>query len=201
MFLLTQLLWFSTPHSVGAEEWSRAGRFELFLFGQGMAEDQAHETVGGVRVTSEVDDFIAYGIGGGYHINDYLSVNVDLFGASTDLKVSGGALTLKEDSDVSGLDLNIDLFPFPGRFSPFVTAGIGYVTFFEDIDDDDDCYCYYDADEFSSEFSFNAGAGIRWDFSDHLFVKALYRATWTDLEDTNESFKFHGFSMFAGYLF
>ncbi len=182
-----------------AQERSRAGRFEIFLFGQGMTGDEATDTVGADSVTSEVESFTAFGIGGGYHLNDYLSISADLFAASTDLKVRSGATVIKEDADVSGMDFNIDVFPFAGPISPFVTAGIGFVSFYEDLDDYD-CYCD-DRDDFSTSFSYNVGAGVRWDWSERFFIKALYRSTWTELEEIDETFKFHGFSLFTGYLF
>ncbi|MDX1763484.1 MAG: porin family protein [bacterium] len=181
------------------QERGRAGRFEVFLFGQGMTGDEAKDTIGGDAVTSEVDSFTAFGIGGGYHLNDYFSVSLDLFAASTDLEVQSGGTVIKEDSDVSGMDFNVDVYPFAGPISPFVTAGIGFVAFYEDLDDYD-CSCY-DRDEFSTSFSYNLGAGVRWEWSEHFFVKALYRSTWTELEDLDETFQFHGFSLFAGYVF
>jgi opacity protein-like surface antigen len=183
-----------------AREWSRAGRWEGFIFGQDMSGDTAEENIAGVPAVFEVDDFAVFGIGAGYHFNDHLAVKLDLFAGSTDLKVESGLLFLDEDTDLSGMDLNIDAFFFKGRFTPFVTAGIGFLSFYEDLDDDD-CYCYDNYDDYSTEFSYNVGAGIRWNFTDHIFATALYRSTWSELEDTDETFQFDGFSLTGGYLF
>jgi opacity protein-like surface antigen len=171
MFLFTQMLFHIDPSLARAEEWTRAGRFEGFVFAQDMAEDEAKADFGGLTTTTQVDGFVAFGIGGGYHLNDYVSVNLGLFASSTDLKVTSGATKIEEDTEVTGMDLNIDLYPFKGRISPFVTAGIGFVSFYEDLDDHD-CNCYDRDDlDIDTKFSYNAGVGIRWDVNDHLFLR------------------------------
>jgi len=201
LFLLTQ--WFLTAvPSFGEEQMrTRAGRWEIFLFGQDMGGDEAHETINGVNFDTIVDDFGAFGLGVGYHVNDYFGINLDVFGGSTDVKIETGLDTLKVDTDVSGIDLNFNAYLFPGPFTPFVTAGIGVLTLYEDYDDHHYHYSYYDDYDYSTSFSYNAGVGVRWDIRNHFFLKALYRSTWSELEDIDETLQFDGFSMFAGYLF
>ncbi len=199
LFLLTQ--WFFTVvPSFGEEQvWTRAGRWEIFIFGQDMDGDEVSETVSGVTIDTTVDGFTGVGLGGGYNVTDYLGIRFDAFGGSTDLNVESDLGFLEEDTDVSGIDLNVDVHFFPGRFTPFVTAGIGVITLYEDFDDHDRYRDYYD--DYSTSFSYNAGVGVRWDMWEHFFVKALYRSTWSELDGTDETVQFDGFSMFAGYLF
>ena len=199
MFFLTQWLLILAPFPVEAQMWTRAGRWEIFLFGQEMAGDEARETIRGVNVNTIVDDFAVFGLGVGYNIDDYFGIKLDLFGGTTDLEIERGLVTYKEDTDVSGMDLNFDVNFFKGPFTPFVTGGIGFISFYEDFDDDDTYY--YDGYDYSTSFSYNAGVGLRWEVTDHFFLKTLYRSIWSELEDTDETFQFDGFSMFAGYLF
>ncbi len=110
MFLFTQTLLHIDPQCARVEEWTRAGRFEAFAFVQDMAEDEANADFRGLTTTTRVDRFVAFGIGGGYHLNDYVSVKLDLFSASADVKVTSGPTRIEEDSEVAGMDLNINLY-------------------------------------------------------------------------------------------
>ncbi len=201
IFLLTQWLIAAAPSSGEEQMWTRAGRWEIFLFGQDMDGDEASETISGEKFDTIVDGFTGVGIGGGYNLNDYVGIKLDAFGGSTDLKIESGLDILEEDTDISGVNLNFDVYFFPGRLTPFVTGGIGVITLYEDFDDHDHHHHHYHYDDYSTSFSYNAGAGVRWDIGNHFFVKALYRSTWSELEDTDDTMQFDGFSMFAGYMF
>jgi len=201
IFLVTQWLCIAAPSSGEEHMRTRAGRWEIFLFGQEMDGDEAHETINGAKFDTTVDDFTAVGLGAGYNVNDYFGIRLDAFGGSTDVKIETDLDFLEEDTDISGINLNFDVHFFPGPFTPFVTAGIGVITLYEDFDDHHHHHSYYDDYDYSTSFSYNAGVGVRWDIRNHFFLKALYRSTWSELEDTDETLQFDGFSMFAGYLF
>jgi opacity protein-like surface antigen len=174
-----------------AQEWSRAGKGEIFVLGQNMSGDTA--TGDGIEI--ELDDTTVFGIGLG--VNDKnINFNLDIFFGSTDTEGRGPGPTLTADTDLFGLDLNLDYNFLETRFTPLITGGIGYINFNGTWRGDSGT-----SDFSETDFSYNLGAGFRWDVTDRFLMKAVYRATWTKLKDTDDSIQFKGISVSIGYLF
>jgi hypothetical protein len=53
----------------------------------------------------------------------------------------------------------------------------------------------------AADFSYNLGGGLRWDINDHFLIKAIYRATWITMEDTDDAVLLDGISFSVGYIF
>lgn len=171
-----------------AEEWSRKGKRDLYAFGQFMSGDSTT----GSGITLELDQTIAGGLGLGYNIIDNLNFNMEFFYGSTEMTGKGFSTSVKGDTSLFGGNLNLDYNILKSRFTPLITGGIGAIRFDGD----------FEGFPFSeSDFSYNVGGGFRWDVSDHFLVKAIYRATWTKLEDTDKSILFQGPVLSIGYIF
>lgn len=96
-------------------------------------------------------------------------------------------------------------------FTPFVTAGIGYTKLDSNIPRGineaacwwDPWYGYICATNWKtfeqSEFTYNVGVGVRWDFSDYIFSKAAYSKEFLSLD--NGSLNFDYLSVEMGLLF
>ncbi len=182
---LSLVVFITTSIVCNAQEWSRKGKGEIFALGQQMDDDTT--TVSGIEV--EVDDTIVGGFGIGFNFNDHLNLNMDMFFGSTDLIANG---YFKVDTDLLGMDFNLDYNILKSRFTPMITGGIGFINFSGDVSG-------YDFDE--TDFSYNLGVGFRWDITDHFLFKGIYRFTWTELEDTDDSIMLDGISLSIGYLF
>ena len=185
---LSLVVFITTSIVCNAQEWSRKGKGEIFVLGQQMVGD----TTTGLGMEMEVDDTTVGGFGIGSNFHDHLNLNMDMFFGSTDLIVKGYGATVKADTDLIGMDVNLDYNILKSRFTPMITAGIGFIHFSGDVGG-------YDFDE--TDFSYNLGAGFRWDVTDHFLIKGIYRATWTELEDTDDSIMLDGISLSIGYLF
>lgn len=172
-----------------AQEWSRKGKGEIF----GLGEYLNGDTTSGLGLTIELDSAFAGGIGGGYNFNDYINLNTDLLFSSMDITAEGYGEKLVSDTTVFIWDLNLDINFLKKRFSPLITGGIGLVTFSGDWGSD------FDFNE--TDFSYNVGGGFRWNITDHFLVKAIYRATWTKLEDADNSLLLDGIAVSIGYTF
>jgi opacity protein-like surface antigen len=170
------------------QTWSRAGRGEIFGLGQYMMGDSTT----GLGATIEFDDIFVGGFGVGYNILDYVNVNLDMFFGATDLTGRVGAVSVGGDTTLIGFDVNVDVNILKSRLTPLVTAGLGFIRF----DGDFQGFPFEETD-----FSYNVGAGARWDFTNHFFTKLFYRATWTKLEDTDDALLFHGITFVIGYTF
>ena len=182
------VVFITTSIVCNAQEWSRKGKGEIFALGQQMTGD----TTTGLGIEVEVDDSIVGGFGIGFNFHDHLNLNMDMFFGSTDLIAKGPGTTVKTDTDLLGMDFNLDYNILKSRFTPMITGGIGFINFSGD-------FSGYDFDE--TDFSYNLGAGFRWEITDHFLIKGIYRVTWTELEDTDDSIMLDGISLSIGYLF
>lgn len=173
--------------------WSRSNKAEIFMVVHQWSESDS--TGGGV--TMDFDKSTMFGLGGGINMNDHVNLNGNMYFGSLDVMGHLDSsyynnVGVSSDSTVIGLDMNIDLYLLKGRVTPLVTGGIGYVSFSGDVEG----WSFSETD-----FSYNLGAGVRCDVSDHFFIKALYKSTWVTLEDADDSSKFDGLSVAVGYVF
>ena len=182
---LSLVVFIVTPIVCNAQEWSRKDKGEIFVLGQQMTGDTTTETITGLGIEVEVDDTTVGGFGIGFNFHDHLNLNMDMFFGSTDLIIKGYGAT---DTDLLGMDFNLDYNILKSRFTPMITGGIGFINFSGSGFDETD-------------FSYNLGAGFRWDITDHFLIKGIYRATWTELEDSDDSIMLDGISLSIGYLF
>lgn len=156
------------------QEWSRKGKSECLFMIQSMVEDST----------------TVFGFGIGYNVNDHFNLNMDMviFGLGhTDEEWAGDDFWLQLDRDLYLLDINVDYNILKSRLTPLVSTGIGLISVggWED----------------TTGFSYNLGAGLRWDVSDNLFLKATYRRTWTTLDYPDPATQFDGVMVSIGYMF
>jgi opacity protein-like surface antigen len=175
--------------SAGAQEFSRSGRLELFGIFQNMNGDTAEFSDFGVR--TKFDDCTLYGFGFGINLNDNFNLNTDFLFGTTDVDSTniGGSLIVSFDADLLFWDFNLDYNILKERLTPVLSAGIGVSTF------------SYSSYEEEADFSYNVGAGVRWDAADNLFIKAMYRWIWTELEFADDNLLFDGLSVSFGLMF
>ncbi len=67
-----------------------------------------------------------------------------------------------------------------GPLTPLITGGIGFIDFEGEI-------VILGLTYSETNFSYNVGAGVRWDIGDTFLLKLLYRLTWTEQEDTDDT--------------
>ncbi len=169
-------------------QWSRSGKADVFAFYRHGGNDSVRE--GPVQI--RLSDFNVFGAGVGYNFNDHFNVNANLHYGSTDLRGRVINNSVTADSDVFGGDFNLDFHPLKTRITPLFSGGIGFINFNGDVNG---------VDFNETDFSYNLGAGLRWDATDHLLVKALYRLTWTELEGTSDNLLLDGIELTVGLLF
>lgn len=172
-----------------AQGMGRAGRMEIFAVGQTMSDD----STSGLGLTIELDDTAMGGFGLGYNFNDHLNLNTAVYFGEIDITGTASPW-YRVDSDASlwSWDINLDFNVLNTSFTPVLTAGLGFFSFDG----------HFDGLDFGeTDFSYNVGAGLRWDVADHLLLKLLYKPTWTKLEDTDSRVRFDTVSLSIGYIF
>lgn len=85
--------------------------------------------------------------------------------------------TFTFEEDVNWWNVNLDYNILPDRLTPLVQGGIGLLF------------------NGGSEFTYSLGVGGRYDITDNIFVKAMYRITWVDSDDVD------GIYLGIGYMF
>jgi opacity protein-like surface antigen len=180
----------------------RAGKFEL---------GGAFEWFGGQRIDSrigdqsgelELDDLFTGGIQFGYNFTDHININTELMGGVADLTFSGDGVSLSDEADFIAWTVNVDYYILPTRLTPYVSAGVGLISLDNEYYDDYWWYVYpRDRELPVSEVNFlwNAGAGLRWDPIEHLFIKLAYRLHGTDLNYGDEYLLMHSVIFTIGF--
>jgi len=185
------LVLFVVPALCGAEESNRTGKGELFGIFQYMGGDVAES--GWVDV--ELEDAALFGFGFGYNFNEYLNLNTDFLFGSTGINGNSGYYyfgEVKENATTVAWDVNMDWNVLDYTATPLVTGGAGFI--------------HYDGGSGSlsfseTDFTYHVGAGVRWDITDRILFKLLYRFTWTKLQDTDSPVVLDGVGFTIGIKF
>ena len=185
---LTVMAFLLTPNDCKSQDAGREGNPEIFIILQQMDGDTTHDHF--LDKDVEIDDTFVGGFGGGYNVNDHLNLNMDIWFGNTD--IDSGIFT--GDTDLVGLDFNADYNILEGSFTPLITAGIGLIRFDGEL-------TLLGLDYSETNFSYNIGVGFRGDIGEQFLIKALYRLTWTELQDTRDSIMFDGVSISVGCKF
>jgi opacity protein-like surface antigen len=176
------------------EYFQRAGKTEVYGIGQYLHSDDIKFNVPGGTTTFKADDTGLGGFGFAFHFNDFLAVHGDfMFGSQTfsgDVPSSvifpggppGPLVHTSNDVFLQTGRFNIDYNIINRRITPFVTAGLGYQYVETELHNIPPTGGYYwdHPHAWDTYFTLNAGAGVRWNITDHFFIKATAGATWVD---------------------
>lgn len=194
------------------EAFSRKNKIEVYGLGQYLhSEDTTFNGPYGENVTMKIDDTGLGGVGMAYHFSDFFSVHSDfMFGGAT-LHSQGPDGTEVAPSQSAYLQtgrVNLDYNMINRRLTPVLTAGIGYQ--FLEIDSEQTYYYqgyhggWYQIESsyyYETDFTWNVGAGFRWNVTDQLFIKVMGGAQWLQYSDAkNISTQIEGFFV-IGWMF
>jgi len=204
--MLCLLVFTVTAGVCSAQEWSRKGKYEFSGTVQMMGSEKVEYSypdklpANQLPVILDMDSTNIYGIGLGYNLSDHWNINTDLlFGsADTDVKIVDFTVDFTvetADMDYVLWDINVDYNIWRSRFTPLVTAGIGLMDFGIDTTATGVGKVH------ESNFSYNLGAGVRWDVRDKLLLKVIYRSIWTEVNDSDNDQRFDGVSVSVAYMF
>ena len=202
IIILSLVAFVLTSDVCSAQGYSRGGKSEIFgLIQMVGGTDITFDMYGITDVGFELDSTNLYGFGIGWNVTDHWNINTDLLFGSADgdfvisgIKVPG----LSVDADYFLWDINVDYNIFADRLTPLVTAGIGLAN----IDVSLSASGYGNLVSASeTDFSYNVGAGGRWDITDNILIKLVYRVTWTQLKDAEQKQDFSGVALSVAYMF
>ena len=173
---------------------NRSARTEIYGIGQYLHSEDItfNGPAGDVKV--KMNDTGLGGFGLAFHFNEFVAVHADfMFGSATfsgDMPLAAGGGTIHESQDVflqTGR-FNLDYNIINRRLTPFVTGGIGYQYLETEMKNAPPVQYWdpwwvwqtYHAHAWETDFTWNVGAGVRWNITDRLFIKATAGAQWLE---------------------
>jgi len=150
-------------------------------------------------VTLKFDSANLWGFGGGYNPSNNFGIDFDLLFGNSYIEGTGQGATLTQSSSWINGRLNGNWYPMEGRFTPMLTAGIGWDNLTTKVPGAPPIYtcgpgyyywwCGYSYPSISeTAFAYNAGVGLRYDPpNSNFFMKLLYSWEWFDTGATTKT--------------
>jgi opacity protein-like surface antigen len=140
----------------------------------------------------KIDDSLTYGIGFGYNISPRLNINGDMSYGEADYKANWGKYVINGEGELMTGNINLEFNLLDRAITPFIGGGIGFMYFDSNVPSSTDVYYWWDPwwgytsaavveTHSSTNWTWNATAGIRWDVTRGFFVKASYIAMWSKI--------------------
>lgn len=189
--IITVLLALAAGAAGAAESYSRANRWEVYGYGSYLSGADSTKA-GSVKV--ELGQGFAGGIGFGYNFSDYLNLNTTIGGGTLDIEGSAPGVTIETDSTIFTMDVNLDYNILKTPLTPFVSGGVGFMHFGGDFGGSSSTFS-------ETDLTYGVGGGLRWDINERWFLKAMYRANWTKLQDTDSALMYHSGTIGVGVKF
>lgn len=168
--------------------------YTLFTMPTITARNVEFPGIGTFDAVMDFDDVDMASIAFGYNVNDHFNVNGDVGYGEGSYTGTWGTRELRGRGSMWNVRAAVDYNFLTGPITPYVSAGIGYNAYDTGIPTGDvDFFCWWDywwgtyvcsADVETyrtSEFTWSAGAGVRWDFNESIFGKVAYTATWMEV--------------------
>ncbi len=139
----------------------------------------------------DVDSDVGFAFGFAYNFNEHLAMGMDFSFLNPDYEATietddGDIVTIDHEMDVFNGNLNATWNFMEGPFTPYVQAGLGWTYIDSNVADGLPstgcwwdpwwgyvCANFYDTYDDTS-FSYGAGAGLRYEFGNGMFVKGSY---------------------------
>lgn len=207
-----------TPGDAGPK-YSGAGRAGRWEGSVGLTYQNSATTdfKGGTQVN--VDSGTGFIAGATYHFTDRLSAGASLsydskgYEAEVAGDEAGETFTTKGDLSTTSLMFDGAYNFMTGRFTPFVSGGIGWSWVDTNIATGPPevgcwwhpwygyvCTSFQDT-KTESGLAYELGLGLRYDFSDFLVADGLYRMKWVDFDNADGTPSYDGFQLNLGWKF
>jgi opacity protein-like surface antigen len=208
-----------TAGATAAEWWNsdstqRSGNWET-SFGVSLTGSERSDGLNG----SSLDVDSGWGIGAsvGYNFNDHLALNFDGSWIRADYDAvldteDEGLVEISHELDVFNGQFNAVYNLLPGAFTPYLQAGIGWTYVDSNVADGppttgcwwDPWWGYICSNFYSTysetNFSWNAGAGLRYDMGNGMFLRGGWQRTHID-GGSGADPRFDAFRFELGWLF
>jgi opacity protein-like surface antigen len=193
---------------------SRAGKWE-FTFQPQYVDSKSVTGNNGSR--ADVSGDWGFGLGLAYNFSNHLALGGELTWGNADYRARivpgagnpGSSFDISGTMETSTLRLNGTWNFLATNFTPFVTGGIG-ATYVDTNIPNGPTQCWVDPwfgtycdtpTRSNTYFSYNAGAGLRWDVNRDFFLRGVYTRQWIDVGGGAGSPAFDQFRIDFGFRY
>jgi len=201
--------------AASADAQGREGRWEFTLGALYQLGTQA-DFEGGSSIDTE-DDF-GFSLSTGYNINDKLNATfgfsyADIGYDANVISDEGADIGISGEYETWGLSANLIYNFSDGEMTPFIGAGIGWSWIDTNVPTglpDTVCWwdpwwgyvCYTDYPTATTDaLSYQAMAGLRYEFSYSSFMRLWYASKWLDLDQATTTPRFDAIGFDFGWMF
>lgn len=140
----------------------------------------------GTTTKMELKDFMVYGMEAGLNLGKF-NMGMDfLFGGSEVISDNNF------DAKITCVDIDFEYSFLNKSISPLLVGGIGSVMYTDSFTSVENLS--------ETDFSYNAGIGVKLIISKMIYIKPLYRITRSKIQGTTEPMTYNGISIGVGYL-
>jgi opacity protein-like surface antigen len=137
-------------------------------------------------------DSLTYGLGFGYNISPHLNINGDWSYGVADYDSTWGKYKISGEADLMTGNLNLEFNLLDRAFTPYVGGGVGFMYIDTNVPSSADIWYWWDPwwgyqsaavveTHSSTNWTWNATVGLRWDVTRGFFVKASATAMWSKI--------------------
>ena len=212
--ILTVILFSSTSQAQDISGGSRAQGWDFYI-GPQYIDSQTLHFDGGAAADIESRASLLFGVG--YHFDEHFALDFMFSSSSanytgTARSDSGETQTFVADMYTSSFNLAATYYLLTGRFTPYLTGNVGFTYIDSGIptgEVTEGCWwdpwygyeCYPYARTYNSnKFNYGLQAGLRYDFENHVFLKAGGGINTVDL-DTRDTTTFVLYNVVVGFMF
>ena len=152
-----------------------------------------------------------FGFAVGYSLSERLNINADISQAKAQYTGVWGPNNVHGKGKLWLGNLNVDYSILKRHFTPYVSAGIGYLHFNPNVPSGDTTdYAWWNEwwgvsgdssttpTHTAGSFTWNAAAGLRWDKSESFFLKASCQLIWSAI-GASGTYAFPQYTLNAGW--
>jgi opacity protein-like surface antigen len=178
-------------------EITRAGKWDVYLIGQNLSSEQIDYHTNSGLIPIEMDDTFLWGFGFGYHVRENLGWRFEISTGNPIFRGKGPATGTSRQATMRFGAINFDWFITPKRFTPYLTAGVGWQYLYVRTSNVGTTVAYWDpwygytvGTSFPSHTESNAvwtvGLGLRWEVSDRFFLRVSGDSNWLHFNNASE---------------
>lgn len=203
--------------SLGSDRNVREGRFELSVY---LADTGSEKLSGEGGASLDLDGDTGFGFTFGYHFNENFLLSFDFMTTEPDYLAITGTQTEQDQRTaishymkINQSQLNATYHFGQNALTPFISAGIGWTYIDSNVQSGppsgtcwfDPFWWTYICDEFvptydDTNFSYNLGAGLRYDFTSNFFIRGAYNMNFSEIGE-DQSFDISAVKLDVGYVF
>jgi opacity protein-like surface antigen len=215
LICMTLISVFNTSFAGAGSPSDRGGKWEVFFSGN-YVDSTSIDFSGDAKV--DINGDLGFLFGFGYNFNEKLALDFEIAWNSvsytgTRVRDTGATEQFGGRLDASSTRFNLTYNVMAQRFTPFITANVGWAWIDSNIPSGpttgacwwDPWYGYvcsgYQPSYTSSDFTYGTSLGLRFDLTNGLFLRGSAGKQWIDISSASSTPDFTNYRLDIGFMF